>query len=41
MKPAGGGSWFKISRDKISPPRTKIKRENISPPRNIEKENYK
>lgn len=37
-KPPGGSSWFKISRDKISPPRNKIKLENISPIRNLEKE---
>jgi hypothetical protein len=37
VKPAGGVSWFKISRDKISPPRN-IKRDMISPTRTLEKE---
>jgi len=35
-KVSGGlGTWFKIKRDAISPPRNKIKRDMVSPPKNL------
>ena len=34
-KGGGLGTWFKIKRDAISPPRNKIKRDMISPPKNL------
>jgi len=34
--PTGGvGSWFKIKREAISPPRNKINRDKVSPIKNL------